>query len=59
MRADEYESMTEVFSDCAQIPEQLRRKRQLDQALPAQRGAARWVVDDACFAQVRDLDEYI
>ncbi|MBO0840005.1 MAG: hypothetical protein J2O49_04210 [Sciscionella sp.] len=59
MRADEYESMADVFTDCAELPEQLRRRRRLDAALPAQRHAARWAVDDACLAQVRDLDEYV
>lgn len=52
----EAESIGELVDDCAAIPAGLRVGRQ---ELPLPRAAAPWSVDDACHAQVSDLDEYV
>ncbi|SDC49629.1 hypothetical protein SAMN05216174_102345 [Actinokineospora iranica] len=48
--------MTELIADCASIPTALR-------AGPAPRQQPRavgtWTVNEACHAQVADLDEYV
>lgn len=48
--------MAELIADCADIPRELRADRSY---LPVPRVATRWEVDDACLAQVEDLDEYV
>ena len=52
----EPETIGELIADCSQIPQDLRRER-----LPAPRteSARPWSVDDACHAQVADLDAYV
>ncbi len=49
------ESFAELIADCADIPDALRVG---DHDLPGPRDAARWEVDEACFAQVSGLEEY-
>ncbi|HEU5473960.1 MAG TPA: hypothetical protein VFV67_25215 [Actinophytocola sp.] len=56
MNAPEPESMAELIADCADIPSSLRAERSY---LPLPRAATHWEVDDACLAQVQDLDEYV
>jgi len=50
------ETLDQLIADCADIPAALRPH---DQVLPVPRLAAAWTVDDACFAQVRELEEYV
>lgn len=47
--------MQQLIADCSDIPNSLDAHEQL--VLP--RRAPHWEVDDACCAQVEDLDEYI
>ena len=57
MTTPEAESFAELIADCADIPTALRT---CDQALPAPRAAAApWEVDEATFAQVSNLEEYV
>ncbi|MGQ0842404.1 hypothetical protein [Actinokineospora sp.] len=56
MSATEPNSMDELIADCAAIPASLTAD---PTTLPLPRAAARWEVDDACLAQVVDLDEYV
>ncbi|WP_168214129.1 hypothetical protein [Prauserella flavalba] len=51
--ATEPETLAELIADCAEIPRpEVPRHEQVPTAAP-------WTVDDACHAQVADLDEYI
>ncbi|WP_026421432.1 hypothetical protein [Actinokineospora inagensis] len=50
------DDMGELIADCAAIPPALTRPKP---ALPIPRTPTRWTVDDACHAQVADLDEYV
>lgn len=50
------ETLDEMLADAAAMPVSLRAT---DQALPLPRAAKPWEVDDACYAQVRDIDEYV
>jgi hypothetical protein len=53
----EAESFAELIADCADIPAALRTH---DQGLPAPRAAATpWEVDEATFAQVSNLEEFV
>lgn len=52
----EPDTLAELIADCADIPAALRT---YDQVLPVPRRAAPWQVDDACYAQVNDLEEYV
>lgn len=53
--ATEPETLAELISDCADIPQDLRLRRDTAPRPPAPR---EWAVDDACHSQVADLDEY-
>ena len=46
----------ELIADCAAIPSSLRTG---NPHLPATGAATPWEVDDACYAQVSELDEYV
>lgn len=47
--------MGELIADCAEIPQDLRRE-----PVPARTMTApTWTVDEACHAQVADLDAYV
>jgi hypothetical protein len=48
--------MAELIADCAAIPVQ---SRSTDQDFSPARAAEPWHVDDACYAQVSDVDVYI
>ncbi|WP_370972293.1 hypothetical protein [Amycolatopsis sp. cg9] len=51
----EPETLSELIADCALIPENLQAE-----SLPQPRVAAKpWQVDEACHAQVADLDAYV
>ncbi|MFD9895128.1 hypothetical protein ACFWY9_37790 [Amycolatopsis sp. NPDC059027] len=51
----EPETIGELISDCAHIPAALQAEN-----LPLPREAAPpWTVDDACHAQVAELDAYV
>jgi hypothetical protein len=52
----EPDSLDELIADCADIPDSLCTCHQL--VLP-QGPAARWEVNEACLAQVNDLDAYV
>jgi hypothetical protein len=52
----EAESFAELIADCADIPHALRDG---GDALPGPREPAPWEVDEATFAQVRTLEEYV
>ena len=56
MTTTEPESFAELIADCADIPDALRTG---DHDLPGPRDAAPWEVDEACFAQVSGLEEYV
>jgi hypothetical protein len=49
-------TMAELIADCAAIPVP---QRPADQAFYPLHVAEPWQVDDACYAQVRELDEYV
>lgn len=49
------ESLAELISDCASLPDSVRHPAPA--AEPAGQPAV-WRVDDACFAQVAGLDNY-
>ncbi|UOX85156.1 hypothetical protein MUY14_25515 [Amycolatopsis sp. FBCC-B4732] len=51
----EPETLSELIADCALIPETLQAER-----LPLPRATAKpWQVDEACHAQVAELDAYV
>jgi len=52
----EAESFAELIADCADIPRALRDG---GPTLPGEREPAPWEVDEATFAQVRTLEEYV
>jgi hypothetical protein len=52
----EAESYAELIADCADIPAALTSA---GHELPDQRSALPWEVDDATFAQVNALEEYV
>ncbi|GAB3502315.1 hypothetical protein FB471_1874 [Amycolatopsis cihanbeyliensis] len=52
----EPETLGELIADCADIPADLCREQR---AMPRPRTANPWRVDEACHAQVADLDAYI
>jgi hypothetical protein len=52
----EAESFAELIADCADIPAALRT---CEQDLPRPRAATPWEVDEATFAQVKGLGEYV
>jgi hypothetical protein len=52
----EAESIAELIADCADIPAELRAS---EQNLPGPHAATPWEVDDATFAQVSSLEEYV
>ena len=56
MTTPEAESFAELIADCADIPAELRTS---EQNLPGPRAATPWEVDDATFAQVSSLEEYV
>ena len=49
-------TMAELIADCADIPVPAKTA---DQAFHPLHAAQPWQVDDACWAQVSDLDEYV
>ena len=49
-------TIAELVADCAAIPVPPQPADQLFHPLNA---AEPWQVDDACYAQVRELDEYV
>ncbi|WP_091629387.1 hypothetical protein [Amycolatopsis saalfeldensis] len=56
----EPETLGELIADCAHIPSALHVKTLGAGNLPLPRAtAAPWTVDDACHAQVADLDAYV
>lgn len=56
IRGDEYpETMAELIADCSDIPASLRSER----PLPSPREAGPWTVNEACLAQVHDLEMYV
>ncbi|WP_409466062.1 hypothetical protein [Amycolatopsis sp. GA6-003] len=56
--ATEPETIGDLIADCAHLPSTLRPERPSEQdQLP--RAARPWAVDDACHAQVADLDAYV
>lgn len=52
----EPETLGELIADCADIPPALHAQTARDARLPAPRP---WHVDEACHAQVADLDAYV
>ncbi|HVV20001.1 MAG TPA: hypothetical protein VHF06_11240 [Pseudonocardiaceae bacterium] len=56
MTTPEADSMAELIADCADIP---ARVLAAPRDIPLPRNAAAWSVDDACQAQVLDLDVYV
>jgi hypothetical protein len=48
------DDLDELIADCAAIP---TPPRPAEQVFP--RTAAPWTVDDACYAQVSELEEYV
>ncbi len=58
--ATEPETLGDLIADCAHLPSTLQPEQPADQArLPRPRAARPWTVDDACHAQVADLDAYV
>ncbi|WP_037368046.1 hypothetical protein [Amycolatopsis orientalis] len=58
--ATEPETIGDLIADCAHLPSELQPERPSGQArLPRPRAALPWTVDDACHAQVADLDAYV
>ncbi|MBB4685159.1 hypothetical protein [Amycolatopsis jiangsuensis] len=57
----EPESLDELIADCAHLPSALHAPRTAAVAgrLPTPRSPRPWTVDDACHAQVADLDAYV
>jgi len=55
--ATEPETIGELIADCAHLPSELRPAG--EGRLPNPRTAQPWSVDDACHAQVADLDAYV
>jgi hypothetical protein len=53
--ATEPENLDELIADCAHIPQSLHAESRLEPPSAAQP----WSVDDACHAQVAELDLYI
>ncbi|WP_179957071.1 hypothetical protein [Amycolatopsis anabasis] len=53
--AAEPETLGELIADCALIPQSLRAEAPV---LPPP-AVRPWTVDEACHAQVADLDEYV
>jgi hypothetical protein len=51
----EPETLAELISDCADIPEGLRLQRMVAARPPT---PGNWAVDEACQAQVAGLDDY-
>lgn len=51
----EPETLAELISDCAAIPEDLRPQRTGTPRPPA---PGEWIVDEACHSRVTGLDEY-
>jgi hypothetical protein len=51
----EPETLAELISDCADIPQDLRLPRE---AVPRPPAPNAWSVDESCHAQVADLDYY-
>jgi hypothetical protein len=49
------ETMAELISDCAELPEAVRHPAA---AVPAQHAPGEWRVDDECLAQVAGIDDY-
>ncbi|MDQ3790728.1 MAG: hypothetical protein M3422_26270 [Actinomycetota bacterium] len=56
MSTPEAESFAELIADCADIPHALQDG---GATLPGQREPAPWEVDEATFAQVSSLEEYV
>lgn len=56
MTTPEAESYAELIADCADIPAALRTS---EHDLPGPRAATPWEVDEASFAQVSTLEEYV
>ena len=56
MTTPEAESFAELIADCADIPATLRT---CERDLPGPRAATPWEVDEATFAQVSNLEEYV
>jgi hypothetical protein len=52
----EAESFAELIADCADIPTALHEG---EPPLPGRRAALPWEVDEATFAQVNGLEEYV
>jgi hypothetical protein len=52
----EAESFAELIADCADIPAAITTSAH---GLPGPRAATPWEVDDAAFAQVSNLEEYV
>jgi len=50
------DTLDELLADCAAIPDSLRAELADRRPVPRPRA---WQVDDACFAQVRDIEEYV
>ncbi|MEU4674147.1 hypothetical protein AB0F91_40850 [Amycolatopsis sp. NPDC023774] len=57
--ATEPEDLGELIADCAHIPSALRSEGLTTDRMPHPRAARPWKVDDACHAQVADLDAYV
>lgn len=56
----EPETLGELIADCAHIPPALQVEKPGAGNLPLPRETATpWTVDDACHAQVADLDAYV
>jgi len=51
----EAETLAELISDCAEIPQELRAQRRAAPRPPAPRS---WIVNETCHSQVADLDPY-
>lgn len=54
----EPETLGELIADCADIPPALHAPAGREARLPAPRPRP-WTVDEACHAQVADLDAYV
>jgi hypothetical protein len=52
----EAESYAELIADCADIPAAIKT---CEHDLPTPRAASPWEVNDATFAQVSSLEEYV
>ncbi|HWD06464.1 MAG TPA: hypothetical protein VG674_28895 [Amycolatopsis sp.] len=55
----EPETIGELIADCAHIPAELRSERVAGDRPPHPRAPRPWTVDEACHAQVADLDAYV